>query len=110
MPIIQDSTGSTACMEHQVLEHIKQALLVTLNWQAPVVSMPRKLSSLQFTIKSFQPFPSFPYNYAPLIDAIWFVIGLGILGVLWYRKKDDWIARAGEATVDADEIKEIDPA
>jgi len=62
------------------------------------------------TIKSFQPFPSFPYNYAPLIDAIWFVIGLGILSVLWYRKKDDWIAKAGAATVDADEIKEIDPA
>jgi hypothetical protein len=41
-------------MEHQVLEHIKQALLVTANWQAPVVSMPRKLSSLQFTIKSFE--------------------------------------------------------
>jgi hemerythrin-like domain-containing protein len=41
-------------MEHQVFEHIKQALLVTLNWQAPVVSMPRKLSSLQFTMKSFQ--------------------------------------------------------
>jgi hypothetical protein len=41
-------------MEHQVLEHIKQALRVTINWQAPVVSMPRKLASLQFTIKSFQ--------------------------------------------------------
>jgi hypothetical protein len=41
-------------MEHQILEHVKQALRVTLNWQAPVVSMPRKLSSLQFTIKSFQ--------------------------------------------------------
>ncbi len=54
MPTTQDSTGSTACMEHQVFEHIKQALLVTLNWQAPAVSMPRKLSSLQFTIKSFQ--------------------------------------------------------
>jgi hypothetical protein len=62
------------------------------------------------TIRSFQPFPSFPHNLAPLIDGIWFVIGLGILGVLWWRKKDDWIARAGEATVDADEIKEIDPA
>ena len=54
MPTIQDSTSSTACMEHQVFEHIKQALLVTLNWHAPTVSMPRKLSSLQFTIKSFQ--------------------------------------------------------
>jgi hypothetical protein len=41
-------------MEHQILEHVKQALRVTINWQAPVVSMPRKLSSLQFTIKSFQ--------------------------------------------------------
>jgi hemerythrin-like domain-containing protein len=49
-----NSTISTACMEHQVLHHIKQALRVTLNWQAPVVGMPRKLNSLQFTIKSFQ--------------------------------------------------------
>jgi len=41
-------------MEHQILEHVKQALRVTINWEAPVVSMPRKLSSLQFTIKSFK--------------------------------------------------------
>jgi hypothetical protein len=41
-------------MEHKVLEHIKQALRVTLDWNAPVVSMPRKLSSLQFTMKSFR--------------------------------------------------------
>ena len=54
MPMQGNSTASTACMEHQVLEHIKQALRVTINWQAPAVSMPRKLSSLQFTIKSFQ--------------------------------------------------------
>ena len=55
MPAQQtSSTASTACMEHQILEHVKQALRVTINWQAPVVSMPRKLSSLQFTIKSFQ--------------------------------------------------------
>jgi hemerythrin-like domain-containing protein len=54
MSTIQDSGMSTACMEHQVFEHIKQALLVTLNWQAPSISLPRKLSSVQFTIKSFQ--------------------------------------------------------
>ena len=54
MPTLRDSSASTACMEHQIFEHVKQALLVTLNWQAPTVSMPRKLSSLQFTIKSFQ--------------------------------------------------------
>jgi hemerythrin-like domain-containing protein len=50
----RNSTAAIACMEHQVLEHVKQALRVTINWQAPAVSMPRKLSSLQFTIKSFQ--------------------------------------------------------
>jgi Hemerythrin HHE cation binding domain len=54
MQTIHESTGSIACMEHQIFEHIKQALLVTLNWRAPAVSMPRKLASLQFTIKSFQ--------------------------------------------------------
>jgi hemerythrin-like domain-containing protein len=55
MPVLEStSTASTACMEHQILDHIKQALRVTLNWEAPSVSMPRKLSSLQFTIKSFQ--------------------------------------------------------
>jgi hypothetical protein len=41
-------------MEHRVLGHVKEALRVTLNWKAPSVSMPRKLSSLKFTIKSFQ--------------------------------------------------------
>src|SRR5215475_11567367 len=54
MPTLRDSSASTACMEHQIFEHVKQALLVTLNWHAPEISMPRKLSSLQFTIKSFQ--------------------------------------------------------
>ena len=55
MPTLRDKSAiSTACMEHQILHHIKQALRVTLEWQAPAVSMPRKLSSLQFTIKSFQ--------------------------------------------------------
>jgi hemerythrin-like domain-containing protein len=55
MPALNNgSNASMACMEHQILEHIKQALRVTINWQAPVVSMPRKLSSLQFTLKSFQ--------------------------------------------------------
>jgi hemerythrin-like domain-containing protein len=48
------SSISTAAMEHAVLDHIKQALRITLNWQAPEVSLPRKVSSLQFTIQSLQ--------------------------------------------------------
>lgn len=55
MPVLEDSsTLATSWMEHKILEHVKQALRVTLDWKAPVVSIPRKLSSLRFTIKSFQ--------------------------------------------------------
>jgi len=45
--------GNAAWMEHQILDHVKQALRVTLNWQVPSVGMPRKLSSVRFTLKSF---------------------------------------------------------
>ncbi len=48
------STLAVSWMEHTILDHVKQALRVTLDWQAPVVGMPRKLSSLQFTLKSFR--------------------------------------------------------
>jgi hemerythrin-like domain-containing protein len=54
MRMLNDSMISAACMEHQIFDHIKQALLVTLNWQAPAIGIPRKLSSLQFTIQSLQ--------------------------------------------------------
>jgi hypothetical protein len=52
--MLQDlSLASTSLIEHQVLNHVKQALRVILDWDAPEVSLPRKLSSLQFTMKSF---------------------------------------------------------
>ena len=40
-------------VEHQILDHVKQALRITLEWRAPAISMPRKISSVQFTMKSF---------------------------------------------------------
>ena len=40
-------------MEHQILDHVKQALRITLDWKAPSISLPRKMSSVQFTMKSF---------------------------------------------------------
>ena len=52
--IHDDATLSAHWMEHQILGHIKEALRVTLDWKAPAVSMPRKLSSVRFTMKSFQ--------------------------------------------------------
>ena len=50
-------TGNThvslSWMEHQMLEHIKSALRVTINWTAPEVSYHRKRSSVAFAMKSF---------------------------------------------------------
>lgn len=48
------SPANAAWMEHQILDHVKQALRVTLDWKVPSVGFPRKLSSVQFTLKSFQ--------------------------------------------------------
>jgi hypothetical protein len=54
MTTLQDlSVASTSFIEHQVLNHVKDALRVILDWDAPEVSLPRKLASLQFTMKSF---------------------------------------------------------
>lgn len=47
------AVAQAACMEHQILDHVKQALRVTLDWKAPAVGLPRKVSSVQFTTKSF---------------------------------------------------------
>ncbi len=46
--------ANAAWMEHQILEHVKQALRVTLGWRVPAEGVSRKLSSVQFTLKSFQ--------------------------------------------------------
>ena len=46
--------ANAAWMEHQILDHVKQALRVTLGWKVPSEGVPRKLSSVQFTLKSFQ--------------------------------------------------------
>jgi hypothetical protein len=40
-------------LEHQILDHVKQALRITLDWKAPSIGLPRKMSSVQFTMKSF---------------------------------------------------------
>ena len=48
------TTVNAAWMEHQILDHIKQAMRVTLDWKVPSVGMRQKLSSMQFTLKSFQ--------------------------------------------------------
>ncbi len=41
-------------IEHQALTHIKEALRITLRWDVPSIGVPRKLSSVSFTLDSFQ--------------------------------------------------------
>lgn len=48
------SQANAACLEHEILNHVKQALRVTLGWKVPPEGVSRKLSSIQFTLKSFQ--------------------------------------------------------
>ena len=47
------AVAQAMCVEHQILDHVKSALRVTLNWKAPSIGLPRKMSSVQFTAKSF---------------------------------------------------------
>ena len=48
------SQANVAWMEHQILEHVKDALRVTVSWRVPSVGVSRKLSSVKFTLQSFQ--------------------------------------------------------
>jgi hypothetical protein len=47
------SQASQTWMEHQLLEHIKRALRVTIEWHAPAISYPRKRQSVTFAFESF---------------------------------------------------------
>ena len=80
---------------------------VFLHVVLPVVST---AALVYVTIKSFQPFPSYPFSLAPFIDGAWLVIGIGILVVLTVRHKDEWMLKAGQASIDADSIPEVDTA
>ena len=48
------SQANVARMEHQILDHVKQALRVTLSWKVPDTGLSRKVSSVRFTFQSFQ--------------------------------------------------------
>ena len=48
------SQANAARMEHKILDHVKQALRVTLDWNVPSSGISRKLDSVRFTFQSFQ--------------------------------------------------------
>jgi len=50
----QKTEVDQCCVEHRVLSHIKDALRVTLDWKVPSAGVVRKLTSVRFTLQSFQ--------------------------------------------------------
>jgi hypothetical protein len=48
------SHASQCLMEHQILQHVKDALRITLGWETGSVGLGRKMSSVQFTMQSLQ--------------------------------------------------------
>ncbi|MEX0586874.1 MAG: hypothetical protein WD176_09525 [Pirellulales bacterium] len=46
-------TRAAQCLvEHQIIQHVKEALRLTLAWEVDAVGAARKLSSIQFTMQS----------------------------------------------------------
>jgi hypothetical protein len=65
----------------------------------------------QAVVISFQPActascPASPYNWAPVVDGAWLL--LGILVLVYYRSRgqDEWVSNAGLALGEAEEQKE----
>lgn len=45
--------------------------------------------------KTINPFPASPNNWAPIVVALWFVLGLVVLAVMRARGREQWLLRAG---------------
>jgi hypothetical protein len=59
-------------------------------------------STLVLLYAIYKSFPlSTPYDLAPIVDGVWFVIGVVILLVLRARGNEDWLAKAGESIAEA---------
>ena len=59
-------------------------------------------STLVLIYAIYKSFPlSSPYDLAPPVDGLWFLVGVVILVVLYFRGNEDWLAKAGESIADA---------
>jgi amino acid transporter len=57
-------------------------------------------------VKSFQPFPTAPYAYAPEIVGGWMLVGVGVLYWLHRSGREDWLSRAGDIVSERPETPE----
>jgi len=56
--------------------------------------------------KSFSPFPAHPYNWSPVIVAVWLIVGIGILAALKLRGNEGWLAKASAIVEERPETTE----
>lgn len=57
-------------------------------------------------IESFIPFPSFPYNWTPLVDGLWLALGVVLLIIMKVRGNERWLLEAGKALDEAGTYEE----
>lgn len=53
--------------------------------------------------KSFSPAPASPYNWSPVVDGVWLVIGIVILLVMRSSGREGWLKTAGASLADVEE-------
>jgi amino acid transporter len=58
--------------------------------------------------KSFHPAPGRPYNWSPVIVAVWLLAGIGVLGYLRLRGSEDWLAKASAVVDDSADLEPAD--
>jgi amino acid transporter len=60
------------------------------------------LSTLVLLYAIYKSFPlATPFDLAPWVDGIWFVIGIGLLVYLRMRGNEEWLTKAGESIAEA---------
>jgi amino acid transporter len=71
----------------------------------PLVSSVVLLAAMYFTFfppEGYGTPPSEPYSFAPIIDTIWLLIGVGVLFWMRARGQEEWLLNAGNAIGEAE--------
>ena len=71
----------------------------------PLVSSVVLILALFFTFfppEGYGTPPAEPYSFAPIIDVVWLLLGVGILLWLRSRGKEEWLLKAGQAVGEAE--------
>jgi amino acid transporter len=78
----------------------RQDFNIILHIVFPLVSSAALIYALVY---SFIPFPAAPYEYAPLIDGLWLLVGIIVLFLMRIRGSEQWLVTAGAALGDSED-------